>query len=76
MALSERSKPYLYALDKNGNPYSPAWHTYNLRSLYELNENLTFTFAIENINNKLYRPYSSGISAPGTNFIFSVNCSL
>ena len=76
MALSERSKSYLYALDKNGNPYSPAWHTYNLRSLYELNENLTFTFAIENINNKLYRPYSSGISAPGTNFIFSVNCSL
>ena len=73
LSSSERDKPYLYALDNNGNPYSPAWHTLNLRALYELDKNFLFTVSLENISNKLYRPYSSGISAPGTNFIFSVN---
>ena len=73
LSNSERDKPYLYATDENGNPYSPSWHTFNLRTLYELNKNFQFTASIENISNKLYRPYSSGISAPGLNFIFSVN---
>ena len=73
LSSSERDKPYLYALDNNGNPYSPAWYTLNLRALYELDENFLFTVSLENISNKLYRPYSSGISAPGTNFIFSIN---
>ena len=73
LSNSERLKPYLYATDQNGNPYSPAWHTLNLRALYELDENFLFTVSLENISNKLYRPYSSGISAPGTNFIFSIN---
>ena len=76
LSNSERDKPYLYATDQNGNPYSPSWHTFNLRTLYELNKNFQFTASIENISNKLYRPYSSGISAPGINFIFSVNYSL
>ena len=73
LAESERAKPYLYALDKNGNPYSPSWITYNLRSKYLLSDKLNFTLSFENILDKLYRPYSSGISAPGLNFIFSVN---
>ena len=73
LSNSERDKPYLYATDENGNPYSPSWHTFNLRTLYEMNKNFEFTASIENISNKLYRPYSSGISAPGLNFIFSVN---
>ena len=76
LSNSERDKPYLYATDENGNPYSPSWHTFNLRTLYELNKNFQFTASIENISNKLYRPYSSGISAPGINFIFSVNYNL
>ena len=76
LSNSERDKPYLYATDKNGNPYSPSWHTLNLRTLYELDKNFQFTASIENISNTLYRPYSSGISAPGINFIFSVHYSL
>ena len=76
LSNSERDKPYLYATDKNGNPYSPSWYTLNLRTLYELDKNFQFTASIENISNKLYRPYSSGISASGINFIFSVNYSL
>ena len=73
LAESERAKPYLYALDKDGNPYSPSWITYNFRSKYLLSDKLNFTISFENISDKLYRPYSSGISAPGLNFIFSVN---
>ena len=73
LAESERGKSYMYALDENGNPYSPEWVTYNLRSKYSFSEKIDFTFSLENILDKLYRPYSSGISAPGLNFIFSVN---
>jgi len=73
LAQSERAKPYIYALDENGNPYSPSWFTLNLRSQFSFSEKLNLNFAVENITNKLYRPYSSGISAPGLNFIFSVN---
>ncbi len=73
LAESERAKPYLYALDKDGNPYSPSWTTYNFRSKYLLSEKLNLTLSFENILDKLYRPYSSGISAPGLNFIFSLN---
>ena len=73
LAQSERAKPFLYALDENGNPYSPSWVTFNLRSQFLISEKLNLNFSVENIANKLYRPYSSGISAPGINFIFSVN---
>jgi len=45
----------------------------NLRSIYNISDKISMTAAIENITNKLYRPYSSGISAPGTNFIFAIN---
>ena len=73
LAESERIKSYMYALDKNGNPYSPSWMTFNIRSKYSFSEMLNINFTIENITNRLYRPYSSGISAPGLNFIFSLN---
>ncbi len=73
LAESERAKPYMYALDENGNPYSPSWMTLNIRSKYSFSQNFNINFTIENMTNKLYRPYSSGISAPGLNFIFSLN---
>ncbi len=73
LAESERAKPYMYALDENENPYSPSWMTLNIRSKYSFSKMLNINFTVENITNKLYRPYSSGISAPGLNFIFSVN---
>ena len=73
LAESERAKPYMYALDENSNPYSPSWMTFNIRSKYSFSKMLNINFTVENIINKLYRPYSSGISAPGLNFIFSLN---
>ena len=76
LAQPEIDKPYLYALDSNGNPYSPAWYTINLRSKYIISDNISIVASIENLRNKLYRPYSSGISAPGINFIFAINYSM
>ena len=73
LAESERAKPYMYALDENGNPYSPSWMTFNVRSKYSFSKMLNINFTVENITNQLYRPYSSGISAPGLNFIFSLS---
>lgn len=73
LAESERAKAYLYAIDKNGNPYSPSWYTINVRTKYSFSEKINCSFSFENISDKLYRPYSSGISAPGSNLIFSLN---
>ena len=49
-----------------------AWTTYNFYSSYKLSESITFNFAVENILDVHYRPFSSGVSAPGRNFIFSL----
>jgi hemoglobin/transferrin/lactoferrin receptor protein len=72
MAPSEISKDYMYAKDINGNPYSPSWYTLNLKSLYRINDNLILTAGVENFTNIRYRPYSSGITAAGINFIFAI----
>ncbi|MBT8183056.1 MAG: TonB-dependent receptor, partial [Eudoraea sp.] len=73
LALSEINKSYLYAKDANGNPYSPSWYTLNLRSQYQIADPLKLTFAIENFTNQRYRPYSSGITAAGINFILGAS---
>jgi hemoglobin/transferrin/lactoferrin receptor protein len=71
LAPSERNKAYLYAQDENGNPYAPAWWIMDFKGSYAFNEKLLLTFGIENILNYRYRPYSSGITAPGRNFIIA-----
>jgi hemoglobin/transferrin/lactoferrin receptor protein len=68
MAPSEQDKPYLYAADANGNPYSPGWWTLNFKGSYAFNERLITTFGVDNMLDYRYRAYSSGISAPGRNF--------
>ncbi|MFT6745027.1 MAG: hemoglobin/transferrin/lactoferrin receptor protein, partial [Bacteroidia bacterium] len=70
LAASELGSAYLYAKDENGLPYSPAWFTLNARSSVTLSEKFTLNLGIENILNKRYRPYGSGISAAGRNIIF------
>ena len=63
-------KPYLYTDDG-----SPGWYTINYKASYELNENLYINGGVENILDAHYRPYSSGISAPGRNFILALRAS-
>lgn len=61
-APSERNKTHLYTPDG-----SPGWATFNLKTAYQIGEQITFNLGIENIFDKHYRPYSSGISAAGRN---------
>lgn len=72
LAPSERDKPHIYAQDKNGRPYSPAWYTLNFRASYAMNDYLKINVGLENILDHRYRPYSSGIVAPGRNFSFAL----
>lgn len=76
MALTEREKPHIYSINSNNEPYSPSWYTLNLKGYYQINEKLQLNIGIENILNKRYRPYSSGIVAPGINFIAAIRASL
>jgi hemoglobin/transferrin/lactoferrin receptor protein len=59
--------PHLFT--ENG---SLGWWTANVRIAYEILPYLDLSFGAENLLNKHYRPYSSGISAPGRNFVISV----
>lgn len=72
LAPSEQSKPHIYAIDENGNPYSPSWFTLNLKASYQLNQVLQINAGLENITDQRYRPYSSGIVAPGRNLILAL----
>ena len=72
LPFGEKSKVELYAKDANGNNYSPSWYTLNIKALYDLSDTFTLSTGIENLADKRYRPYSSGISAPGRNFILSL----
>ncbi len=72
LAPDEKDKPHLYATDENGNPYCPSWWTLNLKSSYKLNNTVTLSGGVENIFNKRYRPYSSGVVSAGTNLVLSV----
>jgi hemoglobin/transferrin/lactoferrin receptor protein len=72
LAEEEQGKDEIYAKDANGNNYSPSWYTLNLKAMYDISENFTITAGLENLTDQRYRPYSSGISAPGKNFIISL----
>ncbi|MBL7792072.1 MAG: TonB-dependent receptor, partial [Saprospiraceae bacterium] len=72
--LSEegRGTAYLFALDADGNPYSPSWYTLNVKALYQITDNLSASVGLENLTDQRYRPYSSGVTASGRNFILSL----
>ncbi|AZQ45158.1 TonB-dependent receptor [Nonlabens ponticola] len=75
LAPSQQDRPYLYAQDENGNPFSPSWYTLNLRSRYEINKALSVNATLENITDQRYRTYSSGIAAAGRNLILALDYS-
>lgn len=69
--VEERSKTYMYAEDELGRPFSPAWNTLNFRALLAFSEQFSASAGIENIFDIRYRPYSSGLVAPGRNLVLS-----
>lgn len=76
MPPSETDKPYLYATDENGDPWSPGWMTVNFKLSYKFIRWATINAGVENILDNRYRPYSSGIVAPGRNFIISLRLNI
>lgn len=75
LSPSEQGKPYLYALNANGDPYSPSWYTLNLTGQYEFDKHWLATASLENLTDQRYRTYSSGIAAAGKNFILALRYS-
>lgn len=69
---SEQVKTPIYAINAAGEPYVPSWTTFNLKGSYQLNKQLQVSAGVENITDQLYRPYSSGISAAGRNFLLAL----
>jgi len=67
LSPSELNKPQIYSPDG-----SPAWTISTINMQYEFDKNFIINAGVENIFDVHYRPYSSGISAPGRNFIFSL----
>jgi len=62
----------MYALDNQGRPYSPGWYTLNIKGSYQISKTIELNLGMENLANIRYRPYSSGIVAPGRNFIIAL----
>jgi hemoglobin/transferrin/lactoferrin receptor protein len=54
----------------------PSWWTLNLRSGFQINKNLQILAACENILDKNYRNFASGISNAGRNFIVTLRGNL
>jgi hemoglobin/transferrin/lactoferrin receptor protein len=50
----------------------PSWWTLNLRAAYQLNRFVQFQAGLENILDKHYRYFASGVSAPGRNLMLTV----
>lgn len=71
LALTERINAS-YARDENGHAYVASWFTLNFKAAYYVNQNVAIFIGVENITDLLYRPYSSGINAPGRNIIASL----
>jgi len=72
MPEEEKGKDEIYAKDASGNTYAPAWYTLNIKAIYDLSDMFAISAGVENLTDRRYRPYSSGISGAGRNFILSL----
>jgi hemoglobin/transferrin/lactoferrin receptor protein len=52
--------------------FTPAWFTVNLRVAYEITKNISLQLATENIFDKYYRVFASGLGAPGRNLVITL----
>ncbi|MFQ3575443.1 MAG: TonB-dependent receptor [Cytophagales bacterium] len=68
----EKLKVFIYAKDGNGKSYSPSWVTINFKSTIKIDRFFSVSAGVENLSDLRYRPYSSGIVAPGRNFVISL----
>ena len=54
----------------------PAWFTLNLKAAYQINRYVGLQAGVENILDKHYRNFASGISAPGRNVFVTLRATL
>ncbi|NMM47949.1 TonB-dependent receptor [Marinigracilibium pacificum] len=66
LSPSEQNKTHLYTEDG-----AIGWTTFNLGGSVQLSKSFIINAGIDNITDLHYRPYSSGISAPGRNLFIS-----
>ncbi|NNC93951.1 MAG: TonB-dependent receptor [Chitinophagales bacterium] len=59
-------------LDQATEEGSPAWFMLNSKASYQFNKIVGLQFGVENILDKHYRPFASGISAAGRNYIVAI----
>jgi hemoglobin/transferrin/lactoferrin receptor protein len=68
----EDFSPYGEDNDEEAMEYGfPSWWTVNLKGGVTVGKRFDFLLAIENLLDQFYKPYASGISAPGRNFIIT-----
>ncbi len=71
LAVEEQAKDEIYAKDANGQNYAPSWYTLNAKASYQFTDKMSVSTGIENMTDQRYRPFSSGLSGAGRNFILS-----
>jgi hemoglobin/transferrin/lactoferrin receptor protein len=54
----------------------PSWYTLNLGAAYQLTQNFQVQARLDNLLDKNYRIFASGLSAPGRNFSVTLRCGL
>jgi hemoglobin/transferrin/lactoferrin receptor protein len=52
--------------------FYPAWATANFRAGYRINKYAALQIAVENIFDKYYRVFASGLGAPGRNLVLTL----
>lgn len=73
LSPSERDKPFLYAENAEGLPFSPGWATFHISAGWQATQQLQLQLSAENLTNQRYRTYSSGIAGPGFQLVGSVH---
>ncbi len=71
MAEEEKAKTEIYARNAAGKTYSPAWLALHFKASLRCSAHWHIGAGVENITDRRYRLYSSGISAAGRNVIIS-----
>ena len=72
MPPSEIEKPYMYATDENGNPWSPGWITLISRLSYNFTKWIVINAGVENILDHTLQAIFIRNCCTGRNFIISL----
>jgi hemoglobin/transferrin/lactoferrin receptor protein len=65
--------------DNNGEAMEygfPSWWTLNMKAGLNLGNRVDLMLAVENMLDQFYKPYASGVSAPGRNFILTARITI